>query len=104
MRPEPDLLDYRGEIDFNRASAEPIYYQIGAAIADAVAARRIPAGLRLPPAPALAEGLHIAPATARNVIGYLERRQCVRRIGRRRYLAQPPAADRSAHLVSSPSG
>ena len=84
-----DLLDYRAQIDFSRARPEPLYYQIGESIAVALTHRRLPCGLLLPPVRSLAAGLHIASSTARNTIGFLERRHCVRRVGRRRYLVPP---------------
>jgi DNA-binding transcriptional regulator YhcF (GntR family) len=83
-----DLLAYRAQIDFNRARPEPLYYQIGASIAEALGEQRIPSGLLVPPVHLLADGLHVAPVTARNVVGYLERQRCIRRDGRRRYLAR----------------
>jgi DNA-binding transcriptional regulator YhcF (GntR family) len=84
-----DLLAYRGVIDFNRARPEPLYFQIGVSIAAAVTEHRIPSGVRVPPVRLLADRLHIAQSTARNVIGYLEERRCIRRVGARRFLVSP---------------
>jgi DNA-binding transcriptional regulator YhcF (GntR family) len=84
-----DLLCYRGLIDFNRARREPLYFQIGASIAAAVTEHRIPSGVRVPPVRLLADRLHIAQSTARNVIGYLDEQQCIMRIGARRFLVAP---------------
>lgn len=84
-----DLLSYRGAFDFNRARPEPLYFQIGASIAAAVSENRIPSGVLLPPVRLLADRLHIAQSTARNVIGYLDEHQCIQRVGARRLLVPP---------------
>ncbi|MGW0158989.1 hypothetical protein ACWDUN_06655 [Mycobacterium sp. NPDC003323] len=94
-----DLFDYRQLIDFNPARPEPLYYQIGVAIAVAVTQERIPSGVPVPSVQRLAQNLDIASSTARNVLGYLDRHRYIERIGRRRFLVAP--GDRSRCLADA---